>query len=316
MTTYYTHKSDVPLKAGQRVRFKKGSGYYAFPPTVTTTTSSPTSTTTTTSTTTVTSGTGLGVLMYRGQLAACSHLKDGTYEVVIGSWGDPALTTAVGERYAYTAVANTGADPNAVWLDPTDPSGFLTHTASLPQGVGVFLDNTLASTPGMLAALQTVSTGLKAQGRKLCVNAGAYVEGPTNNDGTAWAAWATQLVPVADRIMLEHWQSVYLTATTSTPGNGETLRSRGGTAAQQWDAWQKVPAACHGKFVGITYAGNGGLPNAIYGRASLLLSGAPGVFIYNNGDGNDTGYTDPYDVAWVGQTPQPIVDPVAVKASL
>ncbi len=265
--------------------------------------------------------------MYRGALDTCSHLTDRTYDLVIGSWGDQELPkiAAVGtEAYAYTVLKGTpGSDtPGYVVLDPANPQAYITACAALPRGVRAFLDNCNYGMPGLLAALQIVYPALKAQGRGLCVNAGRpYVAGEdlaAYYGGALWAQWAAQLVPVADRIMLEHWQAVYLNAATTPSGNGETLRPRGTSSwVQYWDQWQLVPKACAGKFVGITYAGAVGLANAIYGRASLLTSGAWGAFIYSTGDGDNTGTTDPYDPAWAKTNPVPVVNPVApVSASL
>lgn len=272
-----------------------------------------------------TTGTGLGLLMYRGALNVCSHLTDGTYDLVIGSWGDPVLPTCSGERYAYTVLKGTpgASDPGYVVLDPANPAAYLYAANTLPAGVRLFLDNALYTAPGLFAVLQIIYPALKQQGRGLCVNAGAYIaDDVRSNDGTLWQLWAKQLVAVADRIMLEHSQMVYLSATTTPAGNGEQPRVRGTGWWQQWDAYQNCPAACVdpttglSKYVGIAY---GSIANAIYSRASTLIApqSKGAVVIYNTGDGNtQPAQTDPYDPAWTAPAPRPTVNPVAGTATL
>lgn len=260
-----------------------------------------------------TTATGVGLLMYHGLLSSMSHLTDGTYDLVIAAWEDQAtLATVSGEAYAYTVNAGTpGADPDEFTvLDPDDPTAYLALVSTLPAGVGVFLDNTLSTIDGLLEALAVVKAGLVVQGRKICVNAGSFVDGDSGSDtGTLWQAWAADLVPVTDRILLEHWQQV--------PSLSEQLRTRGTSHFyEHWDTWQDSPAAAEGKFVGLTYDT---LEKAIYCRASMLTApGASGtdVFIFNNGDGETTGTTDAYDEAWATLTPDAVVDPVAGTATL
>lgn len=258
-------------------------------------------------------GTGLGLLMYRGALNICSHLTDGTYDLVIGSWGDPVLPSCSGEQYAYTVTAGTpGADPTFYTvLDPANPAAYLAKTATLPPGVGVFLDNGLYAIPGLLTALQTVSVGLKAQGRRICVNAGAFVSGdPRSDTGELWAIWAKQLVPYVDRIFCENWQQMAGGTMAGQP------RPRGTDLPwKHWDTWQLCVPACQGKFVGMTYAETGGLANAVYGRASQMVAGA-GAFIYNTGRGGNTGTTDPYDPVWTKVSVSPSVNPVAPVSAI
>ena len=261
---------------------------------------------------------GVGLYQLGGSLAACSHLTDDTYSVVIGDWDDaPLLATVRGESYAYTVTTSgvqsgagfviLDANPNGGTLPDSLPpweyaSKCISYVQAHPGLDGIFLDNCLSTIPGLLAAMKTVSDAFRQVNVKWAANVGSYVSGQAgSDDGSLWRAFVPQVDPFLDRIMLENWQ----TPSNTTPPT--TVRLRGQAWNQHWDDWQLCPPVAGGKFVAVTY---GPASFGIYGRASQLIAGGGGVHVYSRGG------PDPYSSAWATKTPNPVVDPVAGTASL
>lgn len=288
-----------------------------------------------------TSSSGLAMVAYGGSLASKSHLKDGTYAVVVGDWRDaPLLATVSGEGYAYTVTTDGPTQANAaefVILDPLGNSGlpgaltpdkYIAKCAALkaanPGLKGIFLDNCVAlgndlptvnqrrggvTEAQFLAAIKQVSAGLASHGLKWTANTGGFISGDNrSNDGSLWILWAQTIAPYFAHLVCENWQE----ATFHVP---PVKRLRGTAWYQQWDGWQRCVGAVPGKFIGITYEFNGDTSYGVYGRASMLTApgNVPGNLFFANAGNKGP---DPFGQPWMKANPVPRVDPVSGTASL
>lgn len=267
-------------------------------------------------------GSGLGLLMYGGKLATCSHRTDGTYEAVVADNSDADVLAQVGGKgFAYW---------DSQKLDLSQPVTFASDVLVLQAQhpfAGVFLDNVSYPQAATLVPFLTTLRPLLAGKCLLMANVSGFgvYNDPRNFNGVAQTEWIGKLTGLADYMMAENWQQAV--AGAAQYGN---LRTRGtSNQLQFWDAWQGVIAATHAagaRFAGLTYGRTAAtdpatpIERAIYGRASSLVapSAAPGdVFFYNNGDGITSTGTDPYDPAWTKPSLSPTVNPVPpVSATL
>ena len=234
----------------------------------------------------VPAGLGVGLDQLGGTLAACSHLRDGTYAAVVGDWQDAGLLAQVsGLGFAYTCISGPqGTLP----VDLTKPGAYVASVLAyrkLYGFAGVYMDNTTYGVANLLPFVQVVGPALKAEGLKVMANTAAFVSNnPDSDTGVLWSQWAAKIAPCVTHVALEYWQQY-----SGGPQLGQLRDPANGAL------WQKCPATVHAagaSFVGLTYGPPSG--NATYAKGMLAAVAAPGdVFMYHKSD-----HSDPYDPAW------------------
>ncbi len=209
------------------------------------------------------------------------------------------------QSYAGDYVGDVGSSSyQQAWI-----SNVLAYLAANPGVDGVFVDDVLydlkplagteaAKYPtqqqwatAMSSFVAAVGNALRSHGYYLAVNASGYVPGDSNSDnGTNTVAWWQQLGPSVNGLMNEYYME--------TSNGTDTLRSTGGSWAQNWDGWQRLVATAQSMgddFYGVMYGAAGNTAAMTYGKASFLLdwNGGGGAFMYGNNDGSD-----PTSSAW------------------